>query len=142
MKLRTRSPAAPAGAGAPARAARRGRISDTLTTAYLIFSALAISVLVIIVVILLGRQDQVTASVQADQAAQHANQVTQCRASNKTRVKTAHILNLIIGLPGTVKDEARIPGKVAARAAAIASLERIMKINYAPTDCAAAYHVG
>lgn len=114
---------------------RRGRLSDRLTTAYLIFSSVAIAILVVVVVALIGRQEKISAS-------QQSNQVAQCHASNKTRVKTAHILNLIIDLPGSVKPEARDPARVAARNAAIASLEKIMKVNYAPTNCAAAYHVG
>lgn len=113
---------------------RRGKLTDRLTTAFLVFCTAAIVVLVIIVVTLVSRQDQISSSIQA-------NQVSQCQSSNRTRVKTEAILNRIITLPGTVKDEARIPAKVTARAAAIASLEHIMKINYAPTNCAAAYHV-
>jgi hypothetical protein len=143
MKPRSRPGAGAPAPGEPLRVqSRRGRLSDQLTTAYLVLSSAAIAVLIFVVVVLVGRLSQVTASVQADQAAQQANQVTQCRSSNKTRVRTSHVLNLIIDLPGTVKDQARIPAKVAARAAAIASLEQIMKVNYAPTNCAAAYHVG
>jgi succinate dehydrogenase hydrophobic anchor subunit len=93
---------------------------------YQVGSAVAIAALVIIVIVLVIKNDAVT-------AAQHRSDLGQCQAANTARTQDIAIWNRILHAP---------PGAAAAVKAEVADVQRLVAIKDKPRDCAVIYRGG
>jgi hypothetical protein len=96
-------------------------------TWYLWFSAVAMSVLVTIVVLLVFQNRSAT-------AAQQRAAYSSCVSGNATRHETGRILDEIIGLPAVSHPQFQVPAEARIQAAQAAQVTHDIAVNYGKTN--------